>query len=437
MKADSRCGKEAEVSGRGLDSDAADSELVIEFDCNPDGMDSGLAESACESESLTELENPEAGSPGEVQIDPETDPLTQETATGPTPQWEHEMRKIQPRKIEVPSPDSQVSRLRSILTQMESEPSEPSNELVRESLELVRNLKGRVPDCENFVAGSFQRYLPAWRELLQDSKRKSARTVLSWLKTGFRPKFEGTQNAKPDKMRVVRAMLTKTVGGRDVGQFLTGRRPHRIEFPNHRSFYDRWEFSEGEIRENLKSGAVGIWPEGGEPPEVISPMGVVESAGKERLICNDRYVNAFLKQYPFQYEKLRDVLAFTGQGFFMATADLKSGYFHVPIHPAFWKFFAFRVGSTVFFYRVLCFGFAQACFVFTKVMREPLLEFRSRGIPLSGYIDDTFTAARTFGRALRQILLVVLGFGAIGAFFGLPKCELEPLLQLKWLGVHG
>lgn len=163
-------------------------------------------------------------------------------------------------------------------------------------------------------------------------------------------------------------------------------------------------------------------------------MGVVESAGKERLICNDRYVNAFLKPIPFEYEKLRDVLAFTQQNSFMATADLKSGYFHVPIHPAYWKYFAFRVGGTVFFHKVLCFGFAQACFVFTKVMQEPILEIRSRGIPMSGYIDDSFTGAKSFGIALRQILFIILLMGALGAYFGIPKCQLEPLQIVKWLG---
>ncbi|GAQ87420.1 reverse transcriptase [Klebsormidium nitens] len=230
-------------------------------------------------------------------------------------------------------------------------------------------------------------------------------------------------------------MLAKTIGERNVGEYLSGKRPHRVEFGNHRSFYTRWEFSEAEIRKNLKSGAVGIWPPDAEPPEVISPMGVVESAGKERLICNDRYVNAFLEQIPFEYEKLRDILAFTLRGFFMATADLRSGYFHVPIHPAYWKYFAFKVGKTVFFYKVLCFGFAQACYVFTKVMRGPILELRARGVPLSGYIDDSFTAAPTFGRALRQILFIVRLMGvALGAHFGLPKCQLEPVLLLKWLG---
>ncbi|GAQ85558.1 hypothetical protein KFL_002410090 [Klebsormidium nitens] len=76
----------------------------------------------------------------------------------------------------------------------------------------------------------------------------------------------------------------------------------------------------------------------------------------------------------------------------------------------------------------------QACWVFTAVMKEPILELRRLGVPLSGYIDDLFSAAETFGKALRQILFTVLLFAALGAFFGLPKCQLRPLQELKWLG---
>jgi hypothetical protein len=183
----------------------------------------------------------------------------------------------------------------------------------------------------------------------------------------------------------------------------------------------------------VEYGAAGIWTNP-EPPIVINPLGVVESAGKQRMIVNGRVVNAFLKALPFRYEKLWDILAFTEQGSFMATWDLKSGYFHVPIHPAFQKYFAFKVNGITFYFKVLCFGFAQACFVFTKVMQEPAFELRKRGIPMSDYIDDAFTAARTIHRCARQSALSALFFGALGAFLGLPKCHLYPEQMVGWLG---
>lgn len=367
-------------------------------------------------------------------IDEAADPFQPKASSLSEELVSEELSRVTARKAETPSPENQVETLRKLLEMIRNEPEETSPDLVRQALSLLSDLPNQIPSHEKFMAGSFQSYFPAWAELLRSSSRKSSKSVLSWLKHGFRPRMEGTANAKQDKLRIVEAMLKKVVGPGKVRQYLEGKRPRRIEFPNHKSFYDHFEFAVAETRKNLESGAVEVWLENGEPPEIIHPMGVVESAGKQRLICNDRYLNIFLKQIPFQYERFRDVLTFTLPGSFMTTADLKSGYFHVPIHPAYWKYFAFKIGKKTFFYKVLCFGFAQACWVFTMVMREPILELRKLSIPLSGYIDDLFSAAKSFGKALRQILFTVLLFAALGAFFGLPKCQLLPLLRLKWLG---
>jgi hypothetical protein len=129
-----------------------------------------------------------------------------------------------------------------------------------------------------------------------------------------------------------------------------------------------------------------------------------------------------------------NILAFTKKGSFMATWDLKSGYFHIPIHKSFRKYFCFKVGKIVFYFKVLCFDYAQVCYIFTKVMQEPAIELRRRGFPLSDYIDDSFTAARTRNKCLRQSRLSVLLFATSGAFMGIPKFNLWPQLLLKWLG---
>lgn len=118
----------------------------------------------------------------------------------------------------------------------------------------------------------------------------------------------------------------------------------------------------------------------------------------------------------------------------MATWDLKSGDYHVPIHPDAQKYFCFKVGGVTFYFKVLCFGFAQACYVFTKIMQEVAMELRKRGIPLSSYIDDGFTAAPTPTRCLRQSSLCALLLGALGAFLGIPKCQLTTDMLVKWLG---
>jgi hypothetical protein len=118
----------------------------------------------------------------------------------------------------------------------------------------------------------------------------------------------------------------------------------------------------------------------------------------------------------------------------MVTWDLKAGYYHVPIHPAYRKYFGFKIGNRYGVYNVLCFGLSEACYAFTKIAQEPLIELRQRGVPVSGYIDDGHSAARTYGRALRQGFLAIRIHASVGAFFGLPKCVLWPVQELRWIG---
>ncbi|GAQ88040.1 hypothetical protein KFL_003960010, partial [Klebsormidium nitens] len=165
-------------------------------------------------------------------------------------------------------------------------------------------------------------------------------------------------------------------------------------------------------------GAVSIVEPGDETVVVVNPLGVADQDGKLRLFLNARYVNLFLKELPFKYQRLRDVLAFTLENYFMSTWDLKSGYYHVMLHPSFRKFMGFRVGRLLFHYNVPAFGLSQACFLFTKLMNEPAKTLRSHGVPISDYIDDGFTAAATFLRCLLQSLAAVAKLlGALGALF--------------------
>jgi hypothetical protein len=169
-------------------------------------------------------------------------------------------------------------------------------------------------------------------------------------------------------------------------------------------------------------------------PIIIHPLGVATTGGNDRLILNSRYANLFMKLLAFRYERLRDILGFMKGGFFMSNWDLKSGYYHVPIHPQYRKYFGFKVGNQVFRFNVIFFGYAQACFIFTKIMQEPALERRAALIPVSSYVDDGFTAAATRLACLWQALFAVMLQALLGGYHGLAKCQIDPVLQIKWLG---
>jgi hypothetical protein len=373
-------------------------------------IESVQPESVSESSEFEEQE--EYFEEAEPELELESDPLENDPLGEPGPEWEAAIRATQVRKVQVPSADEQRAKICQVINILEAEAEEPSAAQVEELEQWLWNIQTIIPDHNSFSASSFSLYYPAWHELLKDSGRKSARIVLGWIKNGFRPRFVGTAAAKPAKRKVVVEMLRKVMPAERINEFLSGKIPHQIEFKNHRSLYKKWKFSSEQAFKLVEAGAVGIWDRP-ELPMIIHPMGVVDSAGKDMMIVNARYLNLFLEALPFRYEKLRDILAFTFEGSFMATWDLKSGYFHVPIHKDFQTFFCFNIGTIIFYFKVLCFGFAQACYVFTKVMQEPAIELRKRGVPLSDYIDDSFTAARTRGRCLRQSSLSALFFGAL------------------------
>jgi hypothetical protein len=68
-------------------------------------------------------------------------------------------------------------------------------------------------------------------------------------------------------------------------------------------------------------------------------------------------------------------------------------------------------------------------------MQEPCFELRwSASIPVSGYVDDGFTAAATRLACLWQALFAVLLQAALGGFHGLAKCQIDPVQEIKWLG---
>jgi hypothetical protein len=127
-------------------------------------------------------------------------------------------------------------------------------------------------------------------------------------------------------------------------------------------------------------------------------------------------------------------LGFTKEGFFMANWDLKSGYYHVLLHPKYRKYFGIQIGQTVLCLNVVFFGYAQACYVFTKIMQEPCFSLWEAAIPVSNYVDDNYMAATSKLACLWQALLAVLLQSALGGFHGLAKCQIEPVLIIKWLG---
>ena len=144
---------------------------------------------------------------------------------------------------------------------------------------------------------------------------------------------------------------------------------------------------EGEITKLVLAGCVEELP---QAPLVCALLSVVfNSSGKKRLVHDLRHVNRFLWKQKFKYEDMRTALEMAEVGDFMVSFDLKSGYHHINIHPNFWKYLGLSWTSgrveKYYIFKVLPFGLATACFVFTKVMRQFIKQWRGMGIRVVVY----------------------------------------------------
>ena len=88
----------------------------------------------------------------------------------------------------------------------------------------------------------------------------------------------------------------------------------------------------------------------------------------------------------------------------MFSFDIKSGYHHVdifPPHQSFLGFSWFYKGKVRYFcFRVLPFGLSSAPYIFTKLFRPLVSNWRRKGIHIVVYLDDGLGEASSFQVAL-------------------------------------
>ena len=129
-------------------------------------------------------------------------------------------------------------------------------------------------------------------------------------------------------------------------------------------------------------------------PDIVNPLSVsVQSSGKKRLILDLRHINIHLYKQKFRCEDLHTIKNVFAKDFFVFSFDLKSGHHHVDIFPDHRKYLAFSwdfgKGHTRYFqFTVLLFGLSSAPFIFTKLLKPLITNWRSQGIPIAIFFDD-------------------------------------------------
>jgi hypothetical protein len=211
-----------------------------------------------------------------------------------------------------------------------------------------------------------------WEQVLENHPNKGL--ILSWVKEVHVEDFFVPFNGK-FKGKVYKSSL-----------------PSRARFPNNPLAVGEFkDFISEKIREDSRSGAVLFWGKEGEcePPLCVLPISVEPK--KPRMIHDDRFLNLWSKDSPFQLETLKSIPSWATREIF--TIDLKSGYHHIKISKDSRKYFGFLWEGNFYVYTVMPFGWKCAPFIFQSITSAVAVYLRSMGVASQVYLDDFIVQA--------------------------------------------
>ena len=202
-----------------------------------------------------------------------------------------------------------------------------------------------------------------------------------------------------------------------------------------------------EIYEGLRSRSIKLVGKVGdsECPKVVMPLTVEPS--KPRLCHDERFLNLWIKDCPFQLETLKDVHRIVERGSQMIACDEKAGYSHMSTSENSQPYFGFQFGGWLFCYTTLPFGFKAAAFVYQTVGMQVTSYLRALGMTTMQYIDDRMSAtavSRLSGHqhdislldGPRLVYVLVEIMTRLGYTFSLKKSQLIPSTRIKFLGFY-
>lgn len=264
--------------------------------------------------------------------------------------------RLQPLPTQVPAPleagspeankaQNKLNWLLASLQKVQNQEELPEAHLAEE--DFVELAKVFINPGDMFQPGSIHTHRLLWRQFFEamaggPSKPlpPAAKKVLQLLETGPQANWlhpcADQQKKHPHWKRrleeVKRALIANGYSEEAAEALMDRDTPGRVHLANLQSAHEHSDFITREVMKWLAGNRIQEWHwPGGEPPECILPLGVAIKAttGAERLIFDGRYVNLFDPYEYFSYEKLSDILSYSGQGSYASVSDFKAGYHHI------------------------------------------------------------------------------------------------------------
>ncbi len=214
------------------------------------------------------------------------------------------------------------------------------------------------------------------------------------------------------------------------------KEPDSIFLNNNRSAIDNSDFVCLAISDLVKGGLVR---EVKDIPHVVNPLTVsINAKGKHRLILDLRHVNKQVVVDKIKFEDLKTAKQYVQPGCFGYSFDLKAGYHHIDVCTEHQKYLGFTwtiEGKKKYFvFTVLPFGLSSSAYIFTKVVRPLVKNWRLKGIKTVVYLDDGFGTEETYQVCKKNADIVKADLISAGFVPNKDKCKWEPSREVEWLG---
>jgi len=158
--------------------------------------------------------------------------------------------------------------------------------------------------------------------------------------------------------------------------------------------------------------------------------------GGFRLIVDLRHVNTYLQPLSCAYETLDVVQTIVKPDDFLTSIDLKDGFFHLEVARPDRKYLQVCLYGQHYQICVLPFGLAASPYFFTKFLRPVIRHIRSTLGRASLYVDDLLLAAAGRRESNWLTLHVAALYSELGLTINAGKSELEPVQQIRHLGLE-
>ncbi len=292
-------------------------------------------------------------------------------------------------------------------------------------------LKFRDPNY--FIAGQVHDYYGEWDKILPTGEEGDA--VRAWVKEGV----DAEQFFQP-------------FNGKFKGKSYSSEKPEAYMQPNAGSCEQHREFVSKTLEEWVSCGAIKLLGKVGEvsPPLVVMPLTV--EASKPRLCHDERFLNLWVRDFPFTLDTLKDVPRLVSEKTYMTSVDHKSGYQHIKLKKSSRKYFGICWQGFYFEYTTLPFGFKASCYVYHTLSTMVASYGRELGVPSLVYLDDSLNTELTsmrdgtkipegeggdkgFARASVAIYIMCELWCRLGYTLSLHKSVLVPSRVLRFLGM--